>query len=161
MNIRICFLVSVCILLLATCSFAVSGNELVENANLLDGQIVSFEGEVIGDIMKRGGHAWLNVNDGTRAIGIWAKEGQLKNIGRAGGYFNKGCEIRVIGEFHRACPQHGGDLDIHAEELTVLNNGQPVKHPIPGWKIPLASGLFILTLVVHLLFVWLKRRSKA
>ena len=139
---------------------AVSGNELVENANMLDGQIVLFEGEVIGDIMNRGDHAWLNVNDGTRAIGIWAKKDQLNNIDRIGDYFNKGCVIKVVGVFHRACPQHGGDLDIHAEEITILDQGYPIKHPIPGWKIPLAWALFLITLGTHLIFVWLKRRSK-
>ena len=140
---------------------AASGNELVENANMLDGQIVSFEGEVIGDIMNRGDHAWLNVNDGTRAIGIWAKKDQLNNIDRIGDYFNKGSVIKVVGVFHRACAQHGGDLDIHAEEITVLVKGYPIKHPIPGWKIPLAWALLIITLGVHLIFVWLKRRPKA
>jgi len=141
-------------------SLAVSGEELVENANFLDDQIVSFEGEVVGDIMKRGDHAWLNVNDGTRAIGIWAKGNQIKGIKCVGDYFNTGCKIKVIGEFHRACPQHGGDLDIHAEEITLIAKGQPIKHPIAPWKIPVFWTLLVVTLGTHLFFVWLKRRSK-
>ncbi|MFH1576537.1 MAG: hypothetical protein ABID35_03250, partial [Candidatus Margulisiibacteriota bacterium] len=53
--------IGIWLLYLGNWSFAstVSGNELVENAKQYNGKLIEYEGEVIGDIMKRGDHAWL------------------------------------------------------------------------------------------------------
>ncbi|MFH1683597.1 MAG: DNA-binding protein [Candidatus Margulisiibacteriota bacterium] len=138
-----------------------SGNELVENAKLHDGQTVEFQGEVIGDIMARGKFAWLNVNDGTRAIGIWAKKDQTKNIIYSGDYNHIGDTIKVLGSFHRACPEHGGDLDIHAQEISLMKEGHKVEHPVDPWKVTFSIILFIATLALYLIFEIKRRFFKA
>ncbi|MHB8896748.1 MAG: hypothetical protein ACYC99_16460 [Candidatus Geothermincolia bacterium] len=40
-------------------------------------------------------------------------------------YKYKGSTVRVVGVFHRACEQHGGDTDIHADAVEVLRKGRP------------------------------------
>ncbi|MDI6605929.1 MAG: hypothetical protein QME65_02145, partial [Candidatus Omnitrophota bacterium] len=49
--------------LIGSLAFAqpVSSTELIENAQAYDGKRVAYAGEVIGDIMRRGNFAWLNV----------------------------------------------------------------------------------------------------
>ena len=47
--------------------------ELINNAKQYDGKTVNYKGEVIGEVMVRGDYAWLHVNDGTIAIGIWVR----------------------------------------------------------------------------------------
>ncbi|MDD5775078.1 MAG: DNA-binding protein, partial [Candidatus Omnitrophica bacterium] len=42
----------------------VSSEELIARPKDFDGTAVVFRGEVIGDIMIRGGYAWINVHDG-------------------------------------------------------------------------------------------------
>ena len=144
-------------LLVASCYATVGGNELVESAKLYDGKIIEFQGEVIGDIMKRGNHAWLNVNDGSRAIGIWATKEQAKNIIYPGDYNHIGDTIKIVGTFNRACSQHGGDLDIHAKEITLLKEGHKVEHPVDPWKITFSIILLIATVAIYLVFE-IKRR---
>ncbi len=104
----------------------VSSVELINNAAQYDGKSVVFAGEVIGDVMARGDYTWVNVFDGNNALGIWVKKGFTKEIFFTAGYKSKGDVIEVTGVFRRACPQHGGDLDIHADSLRKI---------IPGRKL--------------------------
>ena len=68
-------------LLLPCCySQPLSSTELINNAKSYDGKTVVYEGEVIGDIMVRGAFAWINVNDGKNAIGIWLEKDLSKDI---------------------------------------------------------------------------------
>jgi len=101
----------------------ISSTKLINSAKEYDGKIVSYSGEVIGDIMKRGAFAWINVNDGENAIGIWAPVGLLKEINYSGSYKSRGDIIEVTGVFNRACKEHGADLDIHAEAIKKINSG--------------------------------------
>lgn len=140
-------------------ALTVNGNELVKNAHLYDGKIIEYQGEVIGDIMVRGRHVWLNVNDGTCAIGIWAEKSLVQNIKHTGDYNYIGDTIKVRGIFHRACPEHGGDLDIHAHEISIIEEGYKVEHPINPIKVVVAVILFMAVLMVIFYPKFLKRRS--
>lgn len=91
-----------------------SSTELINNAKEYDGKSVVYTGEVIGDVMVRGDFVWVNLNDGENAIGIWLDKETAKEIQFTGSYRAKGDRLEVTGVFHRACIQHGGDLDIHA-----------------------------------------------
>jgi len=141
-------LILVCLILLSSPCFAVTGNDLVDKAHSYDGRIVAYQGEVIGDIMLRGEYAWLNVNDGERAIGIWAPKKLIQGIKFSGSYTHQGDRITAVGKFNRACSQHGGDLDIHAKEIQIVKVGHELKHPINPLKVFLAISFFIATLAL-------------
>ncbi|MFC1511306.1 DNA-binding protein [Candidatus Margulisiibacteriota bacterium] len=138
-------------------AWAVTGNELVEKAKAYDGKAIEYAGEVVGDVMARENHAWLNVNDGTRAIGIWAKKDSIKDLKIPGDYNYIGDKILVKGIFHRACPQHGGDLDIHAQEIVLIEPGHKVEHPINQVKIYLS--ILLLIAIIGVIF-WPKSASR-
>ncbi len=104
----------------------VSSEEMINNAQQYNGRSVAYTGEVIGDIMKRGNYAWINVSDGKKTIGVWAEASLIKDIVYAGSYRASGDRVEVIGVFNRACPEHGGDLDIHAREIKKIAPGGPV-----------------------------------
>ena len=135
-------LVLMLILLLPTVSFAevrvVSSTDLIHNASEMDGQLVSYTGELIGDIMQRGEYTWLNLSDGSNAIGVWAATDQLGDIAVPGRYGQVGDQVQVTGVFHRACSEHGGDLDIHAEQLLLIEKGHTVTHPLSAVRFILA-----------------------
>jgi len=137
---------------------AVSGNDLIENAHKYDNQRVAFQGEAIGDIMARGNHAWVNVNDGERAIGIWAKISLTDKITHTGSYRFTGDQVKIVGTFHRACPQHGGDLDIHADEMSVLKIGERIAHPIVWSKITIVIALLIGIIILMVYPLIYRRR---
>ena len=120
---------------------AVSSAELINDAKQYDGKSVIYKGEVVGDIMARKEFVWINVNDGVNAIGIWSNKDLVRDIVYTGNYKSRGDEVEVKGVFHRACLEHGGDLDIHAEELRKINSGAFITEKI---NIAKRNGAFIL-----------------
>ncbi|HOX31266.1 MAG TPA: hypothetical protein PLB91_02990 [Spirochaetales bacterium] len=134
---------------------AVSSSQLVEEAKRLDGASISFEGEVIGEAMPRRDGAWINVSDGAYAIGVWLPASELGKVRRFGSYRWKGDRLRVVGSFNRACPEHGGDLDIHARSVEVLEPGSPIEHGVPRERIAAAALLLAAGSLSFLL--WRKR----
>lgn len=126
-----------------------SSLELINNAKQYDGKTVTYQGEAVGDIMIRGDHTWVNLNDGYAAIGVWARKTDLKDIVYLGGYRTKGDIIEVIGIFNRSCPEHGGDLDIHAQEIKKILSGEPSFKQLSTKKLYL--GLFLSLALLFLI----------
>ncbi len=127
--------------------------DLINNAKQYDGKTISYKGEVIGEVMVRGDYAWLHVNDGFIAVGIWAPKKMIQDVGCIGDYHKKGDSVEVSGTFHRSCLEHGGDLDIHASEIKKITSGSPAIQPISRKKVYI--GIYSLILV--LLFYALKK----
>ncbi len=105
-------------------------NDLVESAAEMDGKAVTIEGEAIGEVMPRGEFGWVNLHDGSGAMGIWAPTSLLNQLTSTGRYHRKGDTIRVTGVFFRMDPQNGGDTDIHARTLEIVRPGAAVSHEV-------------------------------
>jgi hypothetical protein len=143
------------LLLALSCSRAfaeVGSAELIEKARELDGREVELVGEAIGESMRRGDHVWLNLLDGGGAIGIWARRADLPEILFFGSYDARGDALRVRGVFHRSCPEHGGDLDIHATTLEVVARGELKRVTLHAGRMALAAGLLLAAAVAFLLW---------
>ena len=138
-------------------SNAVGSNDLIDHAKDYDNQTVVYEGEVLGDILYRGDFAWLAVYDGSNTIGVYVTRAQAEEIAFVGGYGVRGDSIRIEGVFHRACAEHGGDLDIHADTLKVLSTGARVPMPVSRLMMILAIALPLPA--AGLLFLVYKRRA--
>jgi len=134
---------------------SISSTELINNAKQHDGKTVAYEGEVIGDIMVRGDYVWINVNDGQNAIGIWMDKNLAKDISYAGSYKLKGDWLEITGIFQRACLQHGGDLDIHAQAIRKVRQGRQI---IERLNISKRNLVFVLLGVLCL--VWILKQLK-
>ena len=144
-----------------------SSGELVEEPKKYDGSSVRFTGEAIGEALERGDMAWLHLNDdayylrnieeGAKLGGynsgmpVWTSRGLTDKIGFYGDYRHEGDVVTVRGVFNAACPEHGGDMDIHAESLDVDTPGHPVSDPIDPRKL---LGAFLLV-PMGLLFWWI------
>lgn len=147
--------VIVCLLLAASAAFAqpasaepraVSSTEMIEQAAALDGQEVSYTGEAVGELMVRGDYSWINASDGANAIGLWIGTDMARQVKTLGSYRYTGDRITVIGTYHRACPEHGGDIDIHVSELTVVAPGTATKHVVERDRLWLVVLLVLLAL---------------
>ncbi len=136
----------------------VSSADLINNAKEYDGKTVTYEGEVIGDIMARGEYAWVNVNDSVNALGIWAPKAMIRDIIHKGAYNTKGDMVEITGVFHRSCVEHGGDLDIHAESLIKLEDGYQISDPPDAAKKRYA---FILGIILVFVSAWRVYRKVA
>ncbi len=143
--------------LYATCyAQPISSTELINNAKQYDDKAVVYKGEVIGDVMRRGNYAWINVNDGENAIGIWLPVNLTKEIAYTGSYKSIGDEIEITGVFHRACLEHAGDLDIHAQVMRKIDSGRLIQDKLNTSKrnqtivlLGILALVWILTLFKH------------
>lgn len=146
---------SLCVLAHAACpahAASFSSRDLIENAKLLDGKVLTYRGEAITAIMERGDYSWVNVFDGSNAIGVWCKSGLLKDVKYIGDYKHKGDILEVEGVFNRADPGHNGELDIHAIKVTVVERGYRVEESVDKRKINLSVIIFLLTLLLVYIF---------
>ena len=137
---------------------AVNSNDLIDHAKDYDGSTIVYSGEVVGDILYRGDYAWLAVSDGDNTIGVYVTAEEAKQISFVGGYGVRGDFIRVEGVFHRACAEHGGDLDIHSDSITVRSLGSAAETPVSRLTVILAIAL-PLPAGILLLIVWKRRKA--
>lgn len=130
--------------------------DLIEGARRYDGSRVVLEGEVVGDIMRRGGIGWLNIYDGTATIGVWGPIALLREVNLAGDYKTRGDRLRVQGVFYRTDPRQGGELDIRASSLAVIAHGARMNRPVTPARILLAAIAVGLAALLGL--VWSRLR---
>lgn len=122
-------------------------NDLVENAKALDGQEVTIQGEAIGESMDRGDYSWININDGTNAIGVWLKKSVSDKINYYGNYDYIGDTVKITGVFYRACKEHSGEADFHSISLDIVEDGYQVKETLSLAKAISAIILIPLALL--------------
>jgi hypothetical protein len=144
--------IAFCLLATDVLAATYSSKALIENSKLLDGKRVTYKGEAVTAIMKRGDYAWVNVNDGQSAIGVWCDSHMLDDVKFLGTYKHKGDMLEIEGIFNRACPVHGGELDIHANKVKVTDAGFPVMERIDLRKAALAAFLFLMTIAATIVF---------
>lgn len=121
-------------------------NDLVEKGKFFDGKTVKISGEAIGESMKRGSYTWINISDGTLPMGIWMKNEDADKVKIFGDYHHKGDVVEVAGVFYRACSEHGGDMDIHADSIVIIKKGESIVHALDHKKLNISIGLTVLTL---------------
>jgi hypothetical protein len=66
----------------------------------------------------------------------------------------------VTGIFHAACPQHGGDMDVHADSLRIIRNGHEVARPIGRSRLLAAGMMVALTALLFLARAIVRRRGR-
>jgi hypothetical protein len=161
-NFEFCFVILIftfCFSHLAVAAqpVSVSSTELINNARQYDANSVVYKGEVIGDIMVRGNFAWVNVNDGNNAIGIWLGKELAETIKFTGSYHSIGDRLEITGTFNRNCTQHGGDMDIHAQDMRIIQSGKVVSEELNTTKRNL---VYILLAILFVLIVFVRRHKK-
>jgi len=153
-------LLSVCFVIAANAEETVKINSLIDNAESYNNQSVTIEGEAIGEVLERGDYAWVNVNDGTNAIGIWMKASDVKTIEYFGDYKHIGDTLRITGLFSRNCTEHGGDVDIHCTTIDIVKTGNAVQDGISATKIALAAILFCAAVLMALIYYRTIKKNK-
>jgi hypothetical protein len=143
----------------AAAANAIPINDLIENSVEYDGQEITIEGEAIGEVLERDGYAWVNINDGGNAIGIWMTLDDAEKIKFFGDYKNRGDVIRVTGVFSRDCSQHGGDIDIHCSRFETVSAGNYIGEDIETAKV-FACGILVVLSALALFYYFKKLKRK-
>ncbi|MFH1288320.1 MAG: DNA-binding protein [bacterium] len=139
---------------------SISITNLIENARENDLKEVVIEGEIIGDIFYKGDFVWINVFDGSCAIGVWAPKKMAEGLSHPGDYNHKGDFVQITGNFNRACAEHRGETDIHLNSFIVLKKGESVLHPVDMKKLKITAGIFFLVTILFGVELFLRKRSK-
>lgn len=143
-----------------------SSGDLVERPRKWDGKTVTFRGEAITGAMVRGDMAWLHLNDDAyylknveegatlggynSGMPVWVAADLARQIQTFGDYKHEGEVVEVRGVFNAACPQHGGDMDIHATTLRRVIAGRDAADPVKSWKVVVALVLAVLAALLWL-----------
>lgn len=154
-------------LVLATQAWAVSSIELVERAKRYDGKRVEYQGEVIGDVMKRGDYAWIHVNDDFYSTfesedvkilkgynsghAVWCRADDVEFIEHLGDHKHQGDYIKIVGVFNQACTEHGGTMDIHATRIELMKQGFARDYPFNSSRVLVAVFLLVLSALLFFL----------
>jgi hypothetical protein len=152
----------------------VNSASLVENASAWNGHTIAFKGEAIGEAMVRGKMAWIHLNDdaymwknieeGAQLGGynsghaIWASADLTMKIRYFGDFKNEGDVVKIVGTFNAACPQHGGDTDIHASALDIVRVGHPVHDVFNTARAIIALFLLAVAVALHRVRTIIRRR---
>jgi hypothetical protein len=135
-------------------------NSLVNNMGAFDSQVVTIEGEAIGEAMNRGAYSWINVNDGTNALGIWLKSSDAERIKTFGDYKHTGDIVRISGIFLKNSPEHGGDVEIDCSSLEIIKKGHTVDEQLTNIKILTATLLFSIALTLTYAYFRIVQKAK-
>ena len=138
---------------LAAAADVTAVNELVEHSLQWNGKTVAIEGEAIGEMLPRGDCAWVNVNDGTNAIGVWMPLADAKKIGVYGDYHHTGDTLRVTGtdgkEYTTVTPDAPNSDPGLYDKLAAKNINVTAENP-PFPPLPFPAAFFpVLPVIVQ------------
>ncbi|MGQ9787854.1 MAG: DNA-binding protein [Candidatus Hadarchaeaceae archaeon] len=145
------------LLLLAPPTRAETLKDLIDDPVAFDGKQVTFRGEVIG-VMVRGDYAWVNIFDNGLAVGVWCRAEDAGLISLVGDYTHRGDIVEGFGIYHMACLEHGGDTDIHAVSLRVVDKGYQIERPL-NMPLLLISVTITVAAVILSYYLWHIRKE--
>jgi hypothetical protein len=123
-------------LLPAQAAYALTAAEVVDDGIVLDGTIVTLDGEAIGeDLRADAKHRWINLRSDGTAVGIYVTNDDADVVETYGSYKTTGDVISASGTLNVACDQHAGEFDIHVDHIERTANGQPIEHAPKWWKV--------------------------
>jgi hypothetical protein len=142
---------------------------------LLAGRDVVYVGEVVGDILRRDGGAWVQVNDDAYALelgpfgahreprgfssglAIWLPDGLHEALGAPGRHGRRGAVVRVEGVLLRADPADGGGITVRAHSLEVLAPSTAIQEPL---NVPLVVAAVAAALLAWVSWGWARLRAR-
>lgn len=131
---------------------------LVSTNRALNNSDVSFSGEAVGDILNAGeGSKWVNLRGSSNSvISVYLSDEQAGVVRYVGDYHTTGSTLRVTGTYHIACPEHQGELDVHATSIEVVDGGGPVIHTVNAGRLGLAFVLCGIAAIVLAAYIWVR-----
>jgi len=153
LTIALCFVIGLSVAVPVSASAnPVSINDLVDNSSEYDKQTITITGEAIGECLERQDGSWVNISDGTNAVGIWMTKADADLIKVYGDYKHTGDTVTVTGIFYKSCREHGGEPDIHCVSLILENAGAGRSESISVEKILSAVGIVSAALILFIIY---------
>lgn len=124
-----------------------------------DGAPATVRGEALGEALTApGGKRWVNIGREGTALGVVMTAEQAASVPQFGLYRQRGATLEVSGVLNSACDEHGGDLDLHADTVSVLDEGGAIADPLHPGKLWLAGASAAVSLALWARYRQLRRR---
>ncbi len=132
----------------------------------LNGSLVSFRGEVVGEAVNSSspGSKWVVLQSGSpvaSSIEVLMANDQVALIENYGSYKVKGSTLLVTGIYRVADPDQDGELDVTAYVVNVVDPGGPIAEEVDWRKLPVGIALVVLGLSLLAVRAVLKWRSRS
>lgn len=116
-------------------------------------------GEAVGGVVNAGeGYKWANISGTSNAvISVYLSDDLAKLIQNVGDYHTTGTTLKITGTYHIACPEHEGELDVHASAAEVTDNGGPVTHMVVPGRLEAALALCAVAALFLMLYLLARR----
>ncbi len=125
----------------------VASGDLLTCPRVYDGELVRYVGEPVGEVLRRRGHAWVQLNDdvysqtaplprrsdfagNNSGIGVRLPAGGADKIDHVGGPSHRGDRVVVEGRFHRTLPATADTMAIDARRVRQLRPGGPIERRV-------------------------------
>lgn len=127
----------------------------------LDGALVTFRGEVVGEPVRVAGGRWVQLESADASyVMVFMTEEQAAQIEHAGRYQVRGTSLQVTGVYRLADPQRMGDLDVTAYQVKVVDAGGPRAEQVDLRRLWVALALVAAGAGLVGSGVWLRRRNQ-
>lgn len=139
---------------------SVQASTLIDCSELFDEKQVTYRGEAIRAVLRRDGHAIVQVNDdqyaeagplperrthlgGNSGLPVVMPLQAADEITFLGSYRAQGDLLAVTGTFHRASNILGGEPAIHATRVEVVRTGHLIRHAVSPKRVATAVALAV------------------
>lgn len=138
-------------------------DEILAKPAEYDGRTVTLEGEVVGIAVRSGGAYFIQLNQDSYskksiaeggklygqnlAVPVYLSKDLYEKISFFGDYHNKGDIVKVQGIFNASCEKHGGESDIHANQLNIIKKGYRLKHNLNHFNAAISIALFLVAIL--------------
>jgi hypothetical protein len=128
----------------------------------LDGKLVSFVGEVVGEpVVTGGGGRWVQLKSSSGdAIEVSMDESMADLIENYGSYAVKGSTLRIIGIYRVADPNNLGNLDVVAYSVSVVDEGGARTDGVDGNELTAALVAVCVAVALLVVKIVLKKRKR-
>jgi hypothetical protein len=142
----------------------VAADDLIECPAAFDGVTVSYRGEAVRAILRRGPRSWVHLNDdryalelgplydhrtavgGNSGIPVSIPTSVADTIRNVGGPRHRGDVLQVTGVFRRADPRDGGGPTIQADAARTTQTGRPVRRSLDTARLLTAAVITLAAL---------------
>lgn len=140
-----------------------------------DGLEVTYVGEVVGEVLRRDGGAWAQVNDDDYALvtgplvghreragfntglSVWLEGDLADRIEQPGRASLRGDVVLLRGTLLRADPDDAGGITLRASELETLAGPLTIEPPLHTLQLVVSGVLSVLAIAATL---WARRRRQ-
>lgn len=142
----------------------ISSDQIFACPQAFDGRRIVFAGEAIGELLRRDGGAWLQVNDDAYALevgplgrhddlrgfnsglSVWLPDGMHEQVQGVGGPSRRGDVLLLEGQLLRADPADGGGTTLRADRMVVLAPSVELDEPLHVLQLLVAAGMAVLAI---------------